>query len=69
MDTQPSTDYLPPCPACDRPEARRLDAASEWAHVTYYICDLCSHVWTTDKESGHIVAHVTVLSEMRRSSN
>ena len=52
---------IPPCPACGRQSARRLDAATELAYVTYYICDLCIHVWTADKDSGDILAHVTPL--------
>ena len=37
-----------PCPVCER-SARWLDAASQDAHVDYYRCDGCGHVWNVPK--------------------
>jgi len=50
-----------PCPQCQTQTARVLDAASALAHVWYYRCDACGHVWNVPKTNpdGPIV-HVTV---------
>ena len=36
------------CPECKR-SGRLLEAASQYAWVNYYRCDVCGHVWTYDK--------------------
>ena len=51
-----------PCPACSKPTPRRLDHTSEYAHVNYYRCEGCSHIWTTSKKDGSLVTHVTPLA-------
>ena len=58
-----------PCPWCDLPTAKQLTEASKLATVNYYICDLCGHVWTTDKQTGAIVKNITLVTEMKRPSN
>ena len=50
-----------PCPNCGAIVARALDAASQDAHVNYYRCQSCGHIWTTTKDGSAIVRHVTPL--------
>ena len=38
-----------PCPECDKLTIRWLEASSRDAHVNYYRCDGCGHVWTLPK--------------------
>jgi len=38
-----------PCPQCRNPTARLLESASEHAHVWYYRCEKCGHVWNVPK--------------------
>ena len=54
---------IQPCPACDKPTARLLDDASKLAVVNYYRCEGCGHVWTTHRDNGHILHHVTPLTK------
>ena len=56
-----------PCPACHGPTTRRLDGASEDAYVNYYRCERCGHVWTTSKDDGSIVHHITPLTKTLQS--
>jgi hypothetical protein len=51
-----------PCPSCDKPTPRLLDAPTQFAEVNYYRCDHCGHVWTTDKLTGNLLHHVTPLT-------
>jgi uncharacterized Zn finger protein len=48
---------VPQCPSCDSPTPRLLDHIR--AFVDYYQCDGCGHVWTTAKQDGSFVSHVT----------
>lgn len=48
-----------PCPGCGTETPRKLDAASQQARVNYYRCPTCGHVWTTTKDGGAILDHVT----------
>ena len=50
-----------PCPVCNRPTAKLLEASSQIAYVNYYTCQGCHHVWTTSKQTGEFVRHITVL--------
>jgi len=61
---------IQPCPACDNATPRWLEDSSNISRVTYYHCDDCSHVWTTDKTTGAILDHVTPLipAARRRSA-
>ena len=38
-----------PCPKCHTPNVRRLDSVNHDAHVDYYRCEACGHVWHTPK--------------------
>jgi hypothetical protein len=58
-----------PCPACDRPTARQLGDASKNAVVNYYVCGICGHVWTTDKNTGALVRHITPLTKKKSPPN
>ncbi len=49
-----------PCPSCGVETPRKLDAVSDHAHVNYYRCPACGHVWTTTKDGAVILSHVTV---------
>ena len=55
-----------PCPACARPTTRHLDFTSQYAHVNYYQCHGCGHIWTTSKKDGSIVSHVTPLTTNKK---
>ena len=50
-----------PCPACARLTTRHLDFTSQYAHVNYYQCEGCKHIWTTSKKDGALLTHVTPL--------
>ena len=39
----------PPCPACENPEPRFLEATSEGALVDYFRCDTCRCVFNVPK--------------------
>jgi hypothetical protein len=58
-----------PCPACGRPTARQLAEASELGSVNYHICDVCDHVWTTDKDTGAILKQVPMSRPTRPPSD
>lgn len=49
------------CPACNRPKPRFLDECSKDARVNYHRCEGCTHTWTTSKQDGSIIRHVTPL--------
>ena len=57
------------CPACDRPTARLLDETSKSAFVDYFICNACGHVWTTSKQNGSLVHHVTPLTRRQPAAS
>ena len=38
-----------PCPECQNPTPRLLDAASQGAYVWYYLCSKCGHLWNVPK--------------------
>jgi uncharacterized Zn finger protein len=38
-----------PCPECGEKTPRVLDMSAT-AHVNYYRCSACGHVWTTPKD-------------------
>ena len=48
-----------PCPVCNAPTPRHLDAPSSYARVDYYRCGRCGHVWTTEKADPQKIRHVT----------
>lgn len=48
------------CPNCTAGTMRML-GDQHFAHVNYYRCGECGHVWTTDKKTNEIVSHVTPL--------
>jgi hypothetical protein len=48
---------MPTCPSCDRSTARWLEAASRNAHVDYFRCDDCGHVWCVSKEQPAAAPH------------
>ena len=50
---------IQPCPVCRRPTTKTLDATNQYAHVNYYTCEGCRHVWTTDKQTGAFLRHIT----------
>jgi uncharacterized Zn finger protein len=49
------------CPNCGALTPREL-SGSDLAHVNYYRCGECAHVWTTDKKTHEILTHVTPLT-------
>ena len=51
----------PSCPTCAK-AGRHLSESSENAHVDYYRCDACGHVWTISKLLG-TSRDVTILAE------
>ena len=40
---------IQPCPECQTRAVRWLEASSQEAHVNYYRCEQCGHVWTLSK--------------------
>ena len=50
-----------PCPVCNRPTAKLLEACTEIAYVNYYACERCHHVWTASKQTGAFLRHITTL--------
>jgi len=49
------------CPACVRTDTRDLEATSKIAVVNYHGCSRCGHLWTTSKNTGEFVRHITPL--------
>jgi hypothetical protein len=47
------------CPRCHTETARSLEYPSQFAHVNYYRCANCAHVWTTPKDDPTRITHVT----------
>jgi rubredoxin len=54
------------CPRCEAETARALDYPSSFAHVNYYRCSQCGHVWTTPKSDPTNITHVTPLKPFTR---
>jgi uncharacterized Zn finger protein len=54
---------IQPCPACGQQTPRHLHETSKIAHVNYFRCDSCGHIWTTSKQDGSLVNHITPLPE------
>jgi len=50
-------------PSVRRPTARRPVEASKFTSLNYDVCEVCDHVWATDKNTGKLVKHVTPLTE------
>ena len=61
MDAQPHV--LPSCPACDLAKTLFLEGPSTDAHVYYFRCPRCGHVWTTDRDNAGFIRHVTPLTK------
>jgi len=51
---------FPSCPVCGAMAPSELEA-SKVAHVNYYRCGECAHVWTADKRTHAILTHITPL--------
>jgi hypothetical protein len=49
-----------PCPSCHRP-ANLVNGVRTDRYVDFFRCEACRHVWTTDKDDGAILQHVTPL--------
>ena len=50
------------CPACDGDRVRLLSSLSESSDVDYFRCR-CGHVWTVDRKTAELIAHITPLPE------
>ena len=51
---------IQPCPECRTLAARLLEAVSNDAHVNYYRCEKCGHVFTLPKgEVGAVPTAIT----------
>ena len=66
MDAQPSTNCSVRCPACSVASPQWLESTSKLADVNYYRCQGCGHVWTTNRDNGAILHHVTPLTRGSR---
>ena len=55
-----------PCPACGATTPRHLHETSYMAHVNYYVCQTCHHIWTVDEQDPSKVTHVTPLPETKK---
>src|SRR5688572_25534152 len=51
------------CPVCRRPNTRLLGDSIRRSVVNFHACDGCNHIWTTAKETGEFIGHVTPLRE------
>ena len=60
---------IQPCPACAQQPPRHLDETSKEAHVNYYRCNSCGHIWTIHKQDPSRVTHVTRLPEPGESAS
>ncbi len=58
---------IQPCPECHTPAPRLLEALSNDAHVNYYRCQQCGHVWTLPK--GEIDAVPTAITYTGRDQH
>ena len=50
------------CPNCHGRDTRTLEELSKLTAVNYSRCGHCQHVWTTDKKTHLVLAHITRLS-------
>ena len=48
-----------PCPVCGQSTVKDLEATNRIAHVNYYSCAVCYHIWTTDRHTGEFLRHIT----------
>jgi transposase-like protein len=39
-----------PCPKCEQPTPKHLEASSKDAQVNYYRCERCGYVWNVRKD-------------------
>jgi len=46
-----------------------LHETSYMAHVNYYVCQTCHHIWTVDEQDPSKVTHVTPLPETKKPPN
>ena len=54
----------PALPACSAQTPRHLHLTSDMAHVNYYRCETCGHIWTINKHDPSKVTHVTPLPDV-----
>lgn len=54
---------IQPCPNCGFQVPRKIDVLSNWAHVNYYDCPNCKHIWTISKDGTGRITHVTPLPD------
>lgn len=52
------------CPKCETRSPHEL-SVSNYAFVSYLRCDACAHVWTADKETKALRAHITQEPESK----
>lgn len=50
------------CPRCHGMDTRKLEELSNLTSVDYSRCGHCQHVWTTDKKTRLVLAHITRLA-------
>jgi len=55
------TTHLPmsPCPQCRQQTVQALEGINAYAHVSYYRCRTCGHVWAIDRRHPALPIHVT----------
>jgi len=50
------------CPRCDSPSIRKLEALGSFTKIDYFRCNVCWHVWSTNRETGKKIQDVTPLN-------
>jgi len=53
------------CPRCEHPGPRRIPINSLSVRVDYNRCGDCGHVWTTNRQTGELIEHVTDLADRK----
>ena len=54
------------CPICQHLGPSLLPTLSREAHVDYFRCEECGHVWTVSKDGKKLVSHVTATKDSLR---
>jgi uncharacterized Zn finger protein len=56
------------CPVCSSQDCRWLKDTSKDAHVNYYRCNACGHVWWVEKGNTNQTTHDVTDRRPKKSS-
>ena len=53
------------CPNCQKRAGQDLELTNRYAHVNYYRCEACRHIWNVSGNDEPRVQHVTPIRPPR----